>query len=443
MRRTLLCRCSAITAHTEGPSSALLPILKDYRKLAELRRQEEDAIKKYNTFKDVPLRYQLLEVLPSQGMAHVKLKYLMACRKHHPEVGGDPEMFLRVSLAYQDCMKDYGIETINKRVVNLGNFQSCDHELKNYLEARSKITDYIPLSTLDDHIKELEEVQSRLGTDITRRLGDNSDDAFWLIEDIEKVVELTGVKTVKLAVLEDGTVSVKPIEVEKLTSGDADKQMLGDGTEASLQPPSIVTDSSDPKFQSSEAEASGESAHGDAADSGPKAVIEAEVSVDDIATLTAKHNVQKRDDVAGIAARVATGVMNNTREKSQARFESLVAAFLAFNVGFLIYAYLDAYSRAKHEEEARPEVKDHITTNTMLPWWGNDSEYESQVKRIFLEEWRRARSSSRRVQVFQDGVMRESLPSDQREALDVAIFEVTSDRLLKMREHAEAQKGRQ
>lgn len=409
-------RCAAIIKSSEGT----LPLLKDYVQAAAQRKEQDEAVRKYETFKDVPLRYQLLEVLPGQSMATTKLKYLLACRKHHPEVGGDPEMFLRISLAYQDCMKDFGIETVDNKIVNLGNFQSCDHEMKNYLEARSRITSYIPLSTLDDHINQLEGVHGRLGMELSKKLSDHSDDAFWLLEDIEKVVEATGIKTVKLSVLEDGTLKINPLNAPALEG--ATTHLLGNN------PPAAQSTASNPSTV-----AKGEMS----------AASETEVSLEDLACLNAKHNVQKRQDVAGLASRVATGVMNNTKEKFQVRFEALVAATIAFNLGFLILAYIDAYVRAKHEEDARPQVKEHITTDTMLPWWGNDSEYEAQVKRIFVDEWRKARSSSRRVQVFQDGVSRESLSSTEKEALDVNIFEVTAERLLKMRQHAEEQNGRQ
>jgi hypothetical protein len=411
-------RCAALIKSNEGS----LPVLKDYVQVAAQRKEQQEAIRKHETYKDAPLRYQLLEILPGQSMATVKLKYLLACRKHHPEVGGDPEMFLRVSLAYQDCMKDFGIETVDNKIVNLGNFQSCDHEMKNYLEARSRITSYIPLSTLDDHIEQLEGVHGRLGMELSKKLSDNSDDAFWLLEDIEKVVEATGITTVKVSMLEDGTLKVDPVVTPAL-----------EGTAPPLIGGSVEPQTSDQNTKS-KVETSRHSSD---------AVLETEVTIEDLACLNAKHNVQKRQDVAGLASRVATGVMNNTKEKFQLRFETLVAVTIAFNLGFLILAYIDAYVRAKHEEDARPQVKEHITTDTMLPWWGNDSEYEAQVKRIFVDEWRRARSSSRRVQVFQDGVSRESLPSTEKEALDVNIFEVTAERLLKMRQHAEEQNGRQ
>lgn len=420
-------RCVAIVKRNDNAS---LPVLKDYVRTAALRKEETDAAKKLETFRDVPLRYQLLEVLPGQSMATTKLKYLLACRKHHPEVGGDPEMFLRVSLAYQDCMKDYGIETVDNKIVNLGNFQSCDHEMKNYLEARARITSYIPLSTLDDHINQLEMVHGRLGMELSGKLSDNSDEAFWLQEDIDKIVEATGIRTVHVSMLADGSLKVKPVATPALEGEHT--PLIGTVSHDEPADPSTTNDT-----------AVGASTSGTVKEPEEKVVMEAEVSLEDIACLNAKHTVQKREDVAGLASRVATGVMNNTKEKFQVRFEAMVAATIAFNLGFLILAYLDAYLRAKREEEERPQVREHITTDTMLPWWGNDTEYEAQVKRIFVDEWRRARSSSRRVQVFQDGVARESLPLSTKEDLDVNIFSVTAEKLQKMRLHAEEQKGRQ
>ena len=126
-------------------------------------------------------------------------------------------MFLRVSLAYQDILKDYGIESIGGEIINLGNFQSCTYEARNYIEARAKIAAEIPISTLYDYIAELEATQSKVSVDMEARLSANDTDAMWLLEDIEKVMAETGQDVVTLTMLDDGHVTARaptPLELE-------------------------------------------------------------------------------------------------------------------------------------------------------------------------------------------------------------------------------------
>lgn len=96
----------------------------------------------------------------------------------------------------------------------------------------------------------------------------------------------------------------------------------------------------------------------------------------------------------------------------------------------------------KRATKQNPGLVQHMNKDTMLPWWGNDNEYENQVKRIFVQEWKNARGGAQRQRVFQDGVSRESKPLAEKETLDLAIFNVTAERLKKMKEHADSTTGR-
>lgn len=378
-----------------------------------------------------PYRYALLGSNVGAPLRSVKLKYLLACRRHHPECGGDPEMFLRVSLAYQDILKDYGIESIGGEIINLGNFQSCTYEARNYIEARAKIAAEIPISTLDDYIAELEATQSKVSVDMEARLSANDTDAMWLLEDIEKVMAETGQDVVTLTMLDDGHVTARaptPLELE----GAATATLIGSSSKALEGPPS-----GEPN-ESAKSENQGDREPSTTA----KALETVTLTRDEIRVLNAKYMVEERTDVAGSGASTATDIMNNTEEVYKIRQEIVLLFWLASFVFFLIYVGLEAIMRARKAERRNPGAKNEILSTTMLPWWGNDEEYESQVKRIFVDEWRRARSSARRVQTFQEGVARESLDDDEKESLDLSIFAITADRVKQMKDNADAQAGR-
>ncbi|CBZ27333.1 conserved hypothetical protein [Leishmania mexicana MHOM/GT/2001/U1103] len=439
MRCTRFWLCGALSHMPEA-----IGVVKDYQKIEAQRKElaEREAKKEYESY---PLRYQLLECRPGMPLALTKLKYLLACRRTHPDAGGDAESFLRVSLAYQDVMKDYGVETVDNKIVNLGNFQSDDHEAQNYLEARASIRSYIPISTLEDHIRQIEEIQSRLGHELSEKLTSNSDEAMWLLEDIEDVMEQTGLKTVKLRVLEDGKVRVS--DVQMLTDGTERPLFLADGE----GPPEVRIPASTTGAEPAGVNRAPESAFSadtasNSAEEGPqsseKTLHEAEVSRSEIDILNEKNTLQDRQDVAGLAARTATEVMHNTEEVKQMKLESSVLYVFLISLMTLVYIYIEGAMRAKRQASSRPETMEHVTSDTMLPWWGNDAEYESQVKRIFVDEWRKARASSRRAQTFQDGVARESLDEATKREMDLKIFTVTAEKLRAMRDNAEKHHGR-
>jgi len=172
-------------------------------------------------------------------------------------------------------------------------------------------------------------------------------------------------------------------------------------------------------------------------------ICEADVTKDDIQVLTAKHDVLNRPDIAGEAARVATGIMSNSTEMREWRFEFAVTVLIWFVFFGLTWILLEAYAKMTAQLKENPQYNEHLTLDTMLPWWGNDAEYEAQVKRIFVEEFRKARSSAQRHKNFQEGASREALPQHEKERLDVDVFNVTTDRLRKMKANADAIQGKQ
>lgn len=174
-------------------------------------------------------------------------------------------------------------------------------------------------------------------------------------------------------------------------------------------------------------------------------VFRAEVTKEDILALNAKYKVEARPDIAGDAARAATFLKNTAVDEVHfLKFDMILlwAAFIAFL--FLVYTVLHRYAaaRAAIAGQRGADVTSQIVLDTMLPWWGNDGQYESQVKRIFVEEWRRARGTAQRQRTFQDGVARESLPLEEKERLDLEIFTVTQERLQEMKKLADSTPGR-
>lgn len=424
-------------------------ITKDYKKLSDLRKRETEENTRSAQLREYPLRYQLLECAPGLPLAITKLKFLVACRRTHPCAGGNAEDFLRVNLAYQDVLKDYGVEMVDGKVLNLGNFQSDDHEAQNYVNAHASLASSLSVSTLEKHIADIESIQARLGDDLANKLsanGDSDDDETrWLLEDIEDIMEATGLGTVKLKVSSDNA-KVLPLKNWQLTEGTERPLFLEDrhaeaGACANLG-----------QTGGSVAAESGKNDNGlcqgdcgDGASTNSSGVRNGfhvvEVSASDINTLNLKNTLQDRDDIAGLASRTATEVMNNTREVKQIKLESSVLYVIVSCFMVAAFITLDTFLRARRQTRTNPEVEGHVMADTMLPWWGNDTEYENQVKRIFVEEWRQARANSRRARTIQDGLAYESLDDDSKQKAEMQIFTVTAERLRELRENVQTYTG--
>jgi hypothetical protein len=418
-------------------------ILKDYKAAQALRKERAAALKKEMDFEGVPLRYKLIEAFPGMTLSEVKMKYLLTCRKNHPAVpGGDHETFLRLALAYQDCLKDYGLEFVGGRVRNLGNFQTDPYQAQQYLIERHAITEYIPLSTLDDHIRELESAQARIGEALISKIAANNTESFWLLEDIETVMNESGTESVILSLLEDG--SIKVDSALQITGDPMQRDMIADGAKSDSAESEHATAENDRRSAEEDVkESDQEATRRPPPPSSSPVVCRAEVTKTDVLALNAKYRVEDRVDIAGEAARAASGIMNTSSEHRSTRIEMSVTWLAFLMVAFILYATLNRYAQLRAVIAKNPNNASQVALDTMLPWWGNDKHYEQQVKRIFVEEWRRARSSAQRQRTFQDGVARESMSLEEKEKLDLEIFSVTSDRLKQMKNLADSTPGRQ
>ena len=159
------------------------------------------------------------------------------------------------------------------------------------------------------------------------------------------------------------------------------------------------------------------------------------------------HFVDRSESVAGEAARVATDWMWATQDRKQLNQElwllGIVVACCFFFGAYLVYRYKSMKKRLLQ----RPDLRStDIDPKTMLPYWGNDGQYESAVKRIFLDEFKKARSAALRGVAFQKGMAREGMQAAGKEEdarqMDLAIFDVSTEHLGSIREAAELRRRR-
>eukprot|EP00760_Papus_ankaliazontas_P017472 PhM_4_TR17276/c0_g1_i1/m.52588 len=131
----------------------------------------------------------------------------------------------------------------------------------------------------------------------------------------------------------------------------------------------------------------------------------------------------------------AMEMMENVKEARQIKSEALLLGNVWVGISLILGSIVVAWIQMTRQREDQPEMQHHIAGDTQLPWWGNDAEYERSVKRLYLEEWRKARSAARRGQTFQEGIARESLFDDKRRVdSDLKIFDVSPEHLAALRE---------
>lgn len=450
---------------------------------------------------DDPLHYQMLALRPGTRLYEVKMRFLLQARRHHPEVGGDPEHFLRVCLAYQDVLKDYGLETIDGTIRNLGNFQVCGATADEYLRLRAAINEEIPYSTLLNHLQEHEAIEAKL-TDAKRELlesGKIADpsllpeqpdykpntyfpdttkksffSAFFPPEDPQAgakaaALEASATDDPIAGVIEaspqsaSAAASSPPVAAERIAHPDHDAPQTS-------RPNSAIDSTSTPLRQDTSTElqqippltSSGivvprdsnvvEQVHkveiqeivGENGRIDEDLLAQVVLTREELAVYERKYDVEYRKDIAGEAARVATTMMKNTSEVKQAKFYAITAIAIWGMLFTTAYGAYESLQRKRGMAKAQGGNvrEEHMAAGMQLPWWGNDVEYEKQVKRLYVEEWMRARRTARRVQTYQDGVQREAMDASDREKDDLEVFSVTPERLKKMREHALAQNGK-
>eukprot|EP00759_Apiculatamorpha_spiralis_P031346 PhF_6_TR3300/c0_g1_i2/m.4646 len=112
---------------------------------------------------------------------------------------------------------------------------------------------------------------------------------------------------------------------------------------------------------------------------------------------------------------------------------TLASVWLA--ISLVLGALVVGWLQLKRQAEANPNAQSHLMADTLLPWWGNDEQYERAVKRLYLEEWRKARGAARRSQNFQAGVSREAIVTEEeRIQSDLGIFDVSQEKLKALHE---------
>lgn len=148
--------------------------------------------------------------------------------------------------------------------------------------------------------------------------------------------------------------------------------------------------------------------------------------------------LEKSSSVAGMAAQTATSWMNSTEETRQLFVELslFLAAFLA--LVFCAFATLAAYIRYQrvfgNNSERKKKLQEYINLDTMLPWWGNDAAYEENVKRIFIEEYRKGRQQAEQLRNYSFGVEQEAKTEVEKKKRELDIFDVSADDVRKMRD---------
>lgn len=131
----------------------------------------------------------------------------------------------------------------------------------------------------------------------------------------------------------------------------------------------------------------------------------------------------------------STQLMNNVVEAQVNREKMNMLIHVWLGISLILGSLFMAWLKLKQQLLEKPATAQHVVGDTLLPWWGNDEQYERSVKRLYLEEWRRARSTARRGETFQRGLSRESTTDEAtRDRQDIEIFEVSSDKLAALRD---------
>ena len=101
----------------------------------------------------------------------------------------------------------------------------------------------------------------------------------------------------------------------------------------------------------------------------------------------------------------ATDMFYNTREVHELKqfwgstlVFILLTLFILFHLGLNIITY-------QKQAEALGKYRNHIAADTLKPWWGSEVQYEKNAKRLFLEEWNRAKSSAQQQKVAHIGTV--------------------------------------
>lgn len=419
---------------------------------------------------DVREAHAILGTEPNDTLARVKLNYLLRCRMFHPEAGGNAAMFYKITLAYERIMHDRGVESRHGRIA-----------FSDMLPPRPKF-DETPLLDENEREADIQELieagetlngkpvpwaknrwiaDGNLGARDRDRMTSGNEKPAALLARTEENAKQEAIEAAEhqkaleagdphaLAVQANALAEVKKDPLADLLGPtdvtETDVAFFPDGGIVEIKPPKTALFNQKPLAQLSDEAlmrrwvTAGERLTHDEEEATARELIERSIKETGGALSKQQeefllmHLVERSDSVAGQAARAATDAMWHVEERKQVVREFLVLICMMGPLIFGMGATYASYVKYIKDKEERPQLQDHINADTMLPWWGNDGEYEKTVKRLFVEEWRRARGAAQRITTFSAGVAREGLESNSRYTLDTEIFEVTSQRLDELR----------
>lgn len=446
--------------------------------------QEHDADDRDRYDVDVREAHALLGTEPNDTLARIKINYLMRCRMFHPGAGGNPGMFYKITLAYERIMADRGVECRQGRIDFRENFgprpdvQGPEHPL---LEAEEKQAQLEPwakqasewvsheadgdvkpaelegataaemrqIQQLEQSLQAQEAAAAAAGASSSGEALEASGDASAPVPEVsapDAAVATTPQPEYNEALLAQ-------MDDPKRDVINVDSALHPDGGLVTITPPrtALFNQRALRGLNNDELmerwETAPEKLEHDEEEATAREIIERTINetggalTKEQTEFMMTHLVERSDSVAGEAARAVTDTMNHVQERRQLAREALVLFVLSCTILALIWATVIAYFQNKAHLRNMGASAEYLTADTLLPWWGNDVEYERQVKRLFVEEWRRARSAARRMQTFQEGIARENATqTGGKGGLDAEIFEVTSERLAELR--AKAMRGR-
>ena len=433
--------------------------------------------------------YRMLGVAKSDSLAVVKLKYLLLCRQKHPEICGDARDFYTIAKAYATVLRDHGVT---------GRYGEFD-----YLPISPRELNQDPILPLDPAIAFLE-AQAKEEADLLQAELDDRREAIAAGVTPPPESELLQRTRAMAAALREA--SSATTNSSTADASQSDREFLVNNSAAppadsSSRPPNDDTPGNDSTVPS-EATCAGDTvaSHNalvedkEGARSATTSLTTPQTNGQGIAfvdtpgiprdlreyvcpitsmpivpikdglgdeevellktyraqwrQLTPESQrimdvIENRLDVVGEAARTSTDMMNEVKENKQLWVEIFVLITALTTLFFFGIVTLFQWRRYNESRDTTPAaMKEFINADTLLPWWGNDLEYERQVKRLFLEEWQNARSKAQRVQTFQDGIRKEEMDDARRHALDVEIFSVTANKLKQMRTNALQERSR-
>lgn len=175
-----------------------------------------------------------------------------------------------------------------------------------------------------------------------------------------------------------------------------------------------------------------------------RGIIHKQLDEGKISPETVMNYLSKSTTVAGMAAQTATVWMESTEERRFLFVEFSMFLALALALTMCGLATLAAWIRYHHvfnnEANKKKGAQQYLNLDTMLPWWGNDALYEQSVKRIFLEEFKKARQAAEQMRHYQAGLEQETMTAEQKKHRELTVFAVSPDDVVRMRQKVKMDK---